>query len=819
MGQSAKRQEPKGPSRVPPLLPWQPCLLAYGAGILAAHFLTAAFCALLLLLAFPRPAKGRPPIAAIAGTWALGLLVGLVALPAVPRDLAPCLTSHAPLTVTGRVAAVGANPEARLSVTLEDVQLSDPDCKDAPLPGRLSLTIDRPAFRPIPGDRLAVTARVRPTRGFENPGTADYAFSRRLEDVFFRAYARGDKDGQVRRIAPSRDLPAVWREALRRRVMDNLVPPEHADAAGRAGRAMVAALVFGDRSGLTETDVDLVRRASLAHTLALSGMHVGFVAAMGAALAALLGRLWPRIHLSIPRPHLIALFAAPPVAAYCWLGGLTPSLTRAALMFAAFGLMALLRRDRALLDGLFLALAAILLVSPLAAYDPRLQLSALAVSGIGVFWPLFPRFSRHVPFTGPAKSVFLWVGGTLWVSLCAEAAVMPLISRLYGDLTPNPWINLLWLPVLGGVAMPLALAGLVASILPGLAGLGAGLLGAAAACCEGLMRLLAAANAHGLLLSSAVLRPGWIETLGCLGLLAALAMAVSGGRRPVAAMAASLVLLVFPTVWRSFSDMREVVRITVLDVGQGQSVALALPGGRRLLVDAGGLFGNFDVGRAVVGAFLTDGRPPRLAAAFASHPHRDHIKGFISLLDRFSIGNYYDNGGAPEGNLAVPIEGTLAKRRIPHASLAAGDAFDLGDGLRLAVLHPGPDDALDGNNGSLILRLTWNGRGLAVIPGDAERGVLRRLAASGEALDAAVLVLPHHGSVTGLAKRFYAAVSPRVAIASCGDGGRYPAGKVAATLERLGCAVYATNRDGAVTVRFDTPEGAPRVDTAGQLRQ
>lgn len=819
MGLSAKRRKPKDPPRVPPLLPWQPCLLAYGAGIVAAHFFPAACCALLLLLAFPRPAKSRPSGAALMGAWGLGLVVGLIALPAIPRNMPPCLTSDAPQAVTGRVAAVAANPEARLSVTLEDVRLSGPDCKDAPLPGRLALTIDRPTFRPIPGDTLAVTARVRPTRGFQNPGAADYAFSRRLEDVFFRAYARGDKGAPVRRIAPSRNLPAMWREALRRRVMASMAPPEGADAAARAGRAMVAALVFGDRSGLTEADLALVRRASLAHTLALSGMHVGFVAAVGAALATLLGRLWPRIYLSIPRPHLIVLFAGPPVAAYCWLGGLTPSLARAALMFAAFGLMLLLRRDRALLDGLFLALAAILVAAPLAAFDPRLQLSALAVAGIGVFWPLFTRFSLHVPFKGPAMTVFLWIGGTLWVSLCAEAAVMPLIARLYGDLTPNPWINLLWLPVLGGVAMPLALAGLAASVLPGLMGLGAGLLGAAAACCEGLMRLLAVANAHGLLLSSAVLRPGWVETIGCLGLLAALAMVVSGGRRPVAAMAASLVLLLFPTVWRSLSDMREVVRITVLDVGQGQSVALELPGGRRLLVDAGGLFGNFDVGRAVVGAYLTDGRPPRLTAAFASHPHRDHIKGFISLLERFSIGKYYDNGGTPEGNLAAPIEDALARRHIPHAALAAGDALDLGDGLRLAVLHPGPDDDRDGNNGSLILRLTWNGRGLAVIPGDAERGVLRRLAASGETLDAAVLVLPHHGSVTSLTKRFLTAVSPHVAIASCGEGGRYPANKVAATLERLGCAVYATNRDGAVTVGFDAPDGAPRVATAGERRQ
>ena len=131
------------------------------------------------------------------------------------------------------------------------------------------------------------------------------------------------------------------------------------------------------------------------------------------------------------------------------------------------------------------------------------------------------------------------------------------------------------------------------------------------------------------------------------------------------------------------------------------------------------------------------------------------------------------------------------------------------------MLHPGPDDDRTGNNGSLILRLSWNGRGLVVIPGDAERGVLRRVAEGGGTLRAAVLVLPHHGSATSLSKRFFSAVAPRVAIASCGAGRPYPAQKITATLDRLDCAVYATSRNGAVTVRFADPDAPPVVETAG----
>ncbi len=813
MAPRCKRPPSETPRAAPPLLPWQPCLPAYAAGILAVAFPLPALCGLLLLALFPRPAPGRPRLRALCLAFALGYAAGFLAMPPAPTNVPACVTARKPCAVAGRVAAVEGRPGGRLGVVLEDATVTEGAAGGAPLPGKLLLTIDRPAFRPVPGARLGVTARVRTTDGFDNPGGPDFAFSRRLEGIFWRAYVRGDRE-PVSLLAQSRDGPARWREALREKTEALLVAREAPDAAARAGRAMVLALVFGDRAGLSAADVDLVRRASLAHTLALSGMHVGFVAAMGLSLTALVVRLFPGICLRLPRPHLALVLTGPLVAAYCWLGGASPSLMRAALMFAAFGLMLALRRDKALLDGLFLALAAILVFAPLAAYDPRLQLSALAVAGIGVLWPLPRRLLGNAALPrGTRARALVWAGGILWASVCAEAAVLPLVARLYGDVTPSFWVNLFWLPVLGGLAMPLALAGLVFAAVPGGAVLGGWLLGGAAACCQGLMRALEFLAGHGLLPVAAILRPTWPETLGCLGLLAGLAVTLAGGRRATAAMAASLCLLVGPTLFRGVSDLDGAVRLTVLDVGQGQSVVLGLPGGRRLVVDAGGLYGDFDVGRHVVGAFLADGRPPRIDAAFASHPHADHVKGFVSLLARFDVGAFFDNGGTPEGALAAPIAAALEARRIPHAALASGDAIDLGDGLALAVLHPGPDDDRSGNNGSLVLRLTRNGRGLVVIPGDAERGVLSRLAASGAPLAADVLVLPHHGSITGLSRRFLAAVSPRAAIASCGDTWAFPAPKLEALLEKGGCRVYATRRDGAVTVTFPAGAAPPVVRT------
>jgi competence protein ComEC len=802
MGTRPPDEEPRG---LPPLLPWQPCLLAYAGGILAVDSWLPALAGLGLLVLFLRTMGARPSPVALLAAFALGFGAGALALPA-PPPMPACLATPHPVTMTGRVASVDPRPQNRLAVVMDAVGLSGPECAGTVLPGRLAATIDHPAFTPLPGDLLAVTGKVRSTDGFANPGTTDFAFLRRLDGVFFRTYARGDRN-QVVRLAPSTSLTAGLRQTLRDRVGAALAPPADAppaDAAATAGRAMVMALLFDDKSGFTETDLDLVRRASLAHTLALSGMNVGYVVALATALVLALGRLAPGIYLLLPRPRLIVLVAAPLVAAYCFIGGASPSLLRAAFMFAAFGLMVLLGRDKALFDGLFAALAAFLLVSPLSAFSASLQLSSLAVAGIAVFWPPFARLTRRLPGSGAVRALLVGGLGILWTSLTAEAAVLPVITRLFGDFAFSPWINLFWLPVLGCLVMPPVLCGAAAAAIPGLTPVAQTLLTAGADCCALLMRCLEVLDAHHLLFSQAVLRPSWPELLGCYGLLAALALAVASRQPlPKAAMAVSLALLLAPAGVRALQSLDPGLAITVLDVGQGQSVAVALPGGDRLLIDAGGLLGSYDVGRAVVGAFLTDGSPPRLEMALASHPHSDHIKGYASLLTRFSIGVWLDNGGSPEGELASAIATPLARRAIPIRHLAAGDRLDLGHGLALETLHPGPEADRNTNNGSLILRLTRNGHGLALFPGDAESAVLRKLAASGQNLQADILILPHHGSSSSLAKRFYAAVAPKIAIASCGDVGPYPSAKVVEALRRLGCPTYATNRHGAVTVRLD----------------
>jgi competence protein ComEC len=118
----------------PPLLPWQPCLLAAIAGILALEYPLAAGTGLVLLALFPRPAPGRPSLTAMVLSFLAGLAVAWWVMPPLPGPLPPCLARGKPLDCVGRVETVAPRPEGRLSCLLADVRLTGPDCDAVALP-------------------------------------------------------------------------------------------------------------------------------------------------------------------------------------------------------------------------------------------------------------------------------------------------------------------------------------------------------------------------------------------------------------------------------------------------------------------------------------------------------------------------------------------------------------------------------------------------------------------------------------------------------------------------------------------------------------
>jgi competence protein ComEC len=731
---------------------------------------------------------------------AAGLGLGLLAAPVPPSHDGAAWNGT--VRVCGVVEEVRAHPGGRVNIVAGDVRDAH---TGASLPGRLLWTWNAPPALPRVGRGFEAALRIRELRGRANFGLSSGEEHWARRGVRHRAYTNGDVP-----VAWGPEVPSA-REGLLERV-GVLLP------AG-AGGAAIRALLFGDRLLLEPGFMDRIRRSGLAHSLALSGLHLALVASFGVWAAWAAGRLFPRILLRVPRQKLAVLLALPAVLAYLWLGGFAVSLLRAALMLAALTLH-LLRGVRSHpQDTLFAAVAVLTLMDPSAVHDLSLQLSVLAVAGIVLFMPFFTGLLPPPNELCPAWRAFRALALLAAMSVSANLFILPVQILYFSEAAAHIWLNLLWLPVLGFAVLPLSFLGLAASALSAtaaeacfyLAGLGV----------EALDHGLRALDGAGWLRAPVVLRPLGVQVLGYWVALIAgsvLAAAPRPDRRPLAFLGLGLLLMTLPAVGRELSVLRERVELTVLDTGMSQAVFVRGASGATVLVDGGGGWGaDYDPGRALVGPALAWNHPPRVDGVLLTHVDADHVRGLFYILDAFDVGWFGWSGLVDATGDARRLQEAVRRERWPVRVLRAGDRVHVEPGLWLDVLHPASAErGVSENETSLVLRLVWKGKGLALLPGDAEKRALGLLLRDGRPLDAEVLVLPHHGSKSSLLPAFYGRVGARWAVAACGPANRFgfPHPAVVEACERAGSAVLTTAEHGAV--RFEWSEGRGAVVTSAR---
>lgn len=868
-----------------PLLFRQVCILAAMAGMLAFRYPHHGVLAGILLALFtlpfsagqfrlPLPEKHKTVL--FVSAFCLGLTVCSVTTlsplspeqyPAWVRDAAvpgdePGDRFKNGVRIAGTVRETDFLGNNRVRILLKDVRA---DGEAVPLPGMLAVTWQNPPpdiAEAGPGQRLAVTLRMRKIQGFANPGVWETENYWRDRGVYFRAWTKDDasRDGKNPPYTLEGDSSLFWRArtTLRAATLKALLPETDAghmggsqpsgaqadgaeppnvrqntrdasfpdwsataDPAVSPGAATIPALLFGDRSLFSQKTLDRVAKATLVHSLALSGMHLGFAAAIGYGMASLLQFLFPSLFLRLPRQKAGLALALPVCLVYLWIGGSPPSLIRAALMLLFWGGLLWLNRPKVLLDGLLGAVGLILLVTPSALFDIRLQLSAVSVAGIALVSPFLERLAAppRTPSSGkPSPGLFRIVAGMALISVTAQAAALPIV--LYAFPGTGLWfpLNLVWLPILGMWVMPLSFAGLFCAAL-GLIPFASGLFFLARIPCDALFALLEFMDSTGILAAPVALRPAlpaaagyWIMLL----ILPMVAAARSFSRRTLTLFCTALILGAAPAFYPMIADRADFVRLQLLDVGQGQSAVISWnAGGKRgrMLIDGGGFTAStFDTGRQIVTPVLTDGAPPHLDWVVNTHPDTDHLRGLLFPLETFSVGAV---AFAPDGPSVrqtpdvIRCKTILSRRSIPARIWAAGDTIVLSPGLSVEVLHPSPNDnaALSSNNASLVLRLVWHGTPLALICGDIERKGIRSMLKRGAPLTAQVLVLPHHGAANAQSSALYDAVKPELALASCGYGSTVrPAKAVRDALGKRNISILSTAAKGQIAVLWTAPE-------------
>jgi competence protein ComEC len=588
---------------------------------------------------------------------------------------------------------------------------------------------------------------------------------------------------------------------------------------------MARALVLGEND-LDPEDDAAFRRSGLSHMLAVSGTHLVFaVGALVAALGAVLVRI-EALALAFEARRLASLLGIPLALGYADFAGGSGSAWRAAWMLA-FGFL-VRGLDRA--PDAVRSLAASVLIGvacdPLVAVDISFLLSAGATVGLLSIGPELARPLARLP------RVARFVGQSVAATISAMLPCAPLLALLAPELTiAGVLANVLAAPFGETIALPLCLAHVLLAPAPplerGVALVASGALS--------LVKQIAHESAAATWLAVEVPDPtAWhfaVLSVGAAALLTLGRVELAFGRtwRPLerrafrgvccGATAAALALLERGV--GAAAETRGVLRITALDVGQGDANLLELPDGAAFLIDAGGMVGNpIDTGAAVVLPVLRQKRRTRLDVVVLSHPHPDHFGGLAAVLRGVAVGELWDSGqGEAEG--AGPAYAALLslarERGIPirrPADLCGRPRRHGAAELELFAPCPRYVPGRDANDNSLVVRVTL-GRRAALLTGDAESHEEAELVERyGSRLRADYLKVGHHGSRTSTGEKLLLAVQPTWATMSSGVRNRF-GHPHAPTLERLAAHdVRAVRLDRSGSFEWTTDGEETRVRVA-----
>jgi competence protein ComEC len=280
-----------------------------------------------------------------------------------------------------------------------------------------------------------------------------------------------------------------------------------------------------------------------------------------------------------------------------------------------------------------------------------------------------------------------------------------------------------------------------------------------------------------------------------------------------ALLACSLIIALFPfsPTWSAGK-----LEVSVLDVGQGDSLLVVSPGGRTLLIDGGGAFGGFggqtsrgiDPGEEAVSPYLWSRGFQKIDVVALTHAHQDHLGGLSAILKNFCVGQLWIGREVRSAALAR-LEQLARAKSIPIARETRANHFAL-DNVQGEIFWPETSAADSSstakNDDSLVLRLRYQERAI-LLSGDAERDAERGMLSenSEDELQAEVLKIGHHGGRNSTTPDFLAAVKPRLGIISVGEDNPYghPHAEVLERLARAGVRVLRTDRDGAVHILMD----------------
>lgn len=256
-------------------------------------------------------------------------------------------------------------------------------------------------------------------------------------------------------------------------------------------------------------------------------------------------------------------------------------------------------------------------------------------------------------------------------------------------------------------------------------------------------------------------------------------------RNLVAALVFGLIIL--------YSSLCSAMKISVLDVGQGDSILIESET-QNILVDTGPPESRDKLMAALANVDKID-------KLILTHPHADHIGNAFYLLENFPVEMAYDNGAISASSYYLNYLAGLSMENISRVTLTAGDKLTV-DGAEFEILNPSA--TFDTNNDSLVIRLVY-GNFSMLFTGDIGFMAEAEILSQGKNISSTVLKAAHHGAKTSSSYNFLQAVNPKAVIISCGLNNKFghPSPDALTSYLKFTDKIFNTAFNGDVVINTD----------------
>jgi competence protein ComEC len=692
------------------------------------------------------------------------------------------------------------------------------------------------------GDRLQFSRiKLKFPRNFKNPGRFDYVHYTRSQGIDVLGGVSKEKYIERRGTVPMGTFTSL-RGTIRERMLeffDRQLPEDSA--------ALLKAMLLGEKHYLSEELRQAYIDTGLAHLMAVSGLHIGFVA--GACFLI----LYPLVFYGLLKfrsqwallgygRKIVALLCVFPVLFYMFLVGTKISALRAGVMILVYLFAVLINREKHLLNALLVAAFLILIWNPEAVVGPGFLLSfgALLTIVLAIQFMEQPEedaldqlgevpWYRRLPKTRLSEAswgrrLYDMFQSTVFITLAALLGTLPILIYFFNHISIGGiFLNLLLVP-LTALLIPLGLlTSLLALLYEPLGALLMPLTSGLLHIYVGLPQLAAGLP----FMSFYVPTPPALWPILYYALLIAVPLWLRSRRsleEPVPTpripwskaipwgLTLASVTLIVSFIWPRFPFFKNgEFSIYLLDVGQGESIYMEFPNGETLLLDGGGYFRNsLDVGKLVVAPFLWNRGLWGLSYVGATHSDHDHISGLESLTELVSIGHFLDRRPALPDRRIDRLKSRLTGLKTVPLPLQPGQPWKVGE-VRLTLLHPTPEFIADasshkriGNDLSMVWKIEYGAFSM-LLTGDITEKVERYLVEHDAPLQAGILKAPHHGSRTSSHPDFIRAVGPRDVIVSSGRFNvfHHPHPNIVDRYNQYGATLWRTDLQGAICITTD----------------